>query len=178
MRVHHAIEISSSQSNNEIMNANVITFLITYKCRWYSSVKDTMLSRKHRTVRYHLGKNASHRPDVNCLTVTFGIQHDFRGSVPSCGNIFSQESSMIMIRICYTCQPKITDLDKEGGSKFMLVAVSFTTLSAWLLCKLCVTLFSLKITVKKKTSNAVVDNQLIYKLNHSYGCIRDNSGQE
>ena len=42
--------------------------------------------------------------------IALGVEHDLRGSVPTCGHILSQESCVVVVRVCYSRQAKITDL--------------------------------------------------------------------
>lgn len=47
---------------------------------------------------------------VSCLWV----EHDLRGTVPARGHVLCEEPSVIMVRVGYTREPKITDLETQG----------------------------------------------------------------
>ena len=44
------------------------------------------------------------------LGISLGVEHDLRGPVPPCGNILREETSVVMLRVCYPGQTKVTDL--------------------------------------------------------------------
>ena len=44
------------------------------------------------------------------LGISLGVEHDLRGPVPPCGNILREETSVVMLRVCYPGQTTVTDL--------------------------------------------------------------------
>ena len=100
---------------------------------------DTMLSREDGSIGEQLCQDTSNGPDINWereagssqatmtlllpssltgLGVALGVQHDLRSSVPPRGNVLSQEASVVMLRVCYSGQTKVTDLEEgERGTQ-------------------------------------------------------------
>ena len=65
---------------------------------------------------HHRPQRLDSSPSLTGLGIALGVQHDLWSPVPSCGNVLSQEASMVMLRVCYSGQTKVTDLEEgEGG---------------------------------------------------------------
>ena len=75
-----------------------------------------MFSWKYWPIGEHLSQNATYRPDVNGLCVALGIQHDLWGSVPPGSYVLRQEACVVVVRVSYPCQAKITYLyERQNG---------------------------------------------------------------
>jgi len=48
------------------------------------------------------------------LGISLGVEHDLRGPVPPGGNILREETSVVMLRVCYPGQTKVTDLWRDS----------------------------------------------------------------
>ena len=79
-----------------------------------------MFSWEQWAIGQHVSKDAANRPDVNGFGVTLGIEHDLRSSVPTGCNIFCQDSCVVMIWICYSSQPKVTNLKTQKKTVIIL----------------------------------------------------------
>lgn len=72
-----------------------------------------MFAREYRSVTQHFSQNTADAPYIYRLSVALRVEHDLGGSVPPCSHILCQESSVVMIRIGYTCQTEITYLQNQ-----------------------------------------------------------------
>jgi hypothetical protein len=75
-------------------------------------------SREQWTSRNHFRKDATNAPYINRLGVTLERQHDFRGPVPTRGNIFGHQPAVRSIgKSCLDAasEPKISNLEITVG---------------------------------------------------------------
>lgn len=72
--------------------------------------KDTVFSGENWSVAEHFSENAADTPYIDRFGVTLWVQHDLRGSIPSGGNILCKEPSVVVIRVSYSRQTKVTYL--------------------------------------------------------------------
>lgn len=79
-----------------------------------------MFSWEQWAIGQHVSKDAANRPDVNGFGISLGIEHDLRSSVPTGCNIFCQDSRVVMIWICHSGQPKVTNLKTQKKTVIIL----------------------------------------------------------
>jgi hypothetical protein len=75
----------------------------------------TVFSGEERLAAQHLGEDAADTPDIDGLGVFLEGQHDFGGTVPSCGHIFGHEARIVIGRGSRSSETKIADLEIAVG---------------------------------------------------------------
>ena len=69
-----------------------------------------VLAGEDRSVRNHLSQDAADGPDIDRLGIATRVQHDFGSTIPTCSDVFCQESAMIVCWVGNTSQTEVTDL--------------------------------------------------------------------
>ena len=93
---------------------------------------EIVLARKQWFVVEHLGQYTADTPNVDWLVVTFGVKHDLRSTIPSCGDVLGEKASVIMIGISDSCQAKVTYLNSNYEIETINPLQPFISLSGWL----------------------------------------------